>query len=99
MVRLNKVGGGARNSLDTVNKYMQHSLDSKCCLVTMVIWKAFGTLTKILVSIFLSKLQVWILACGIFLLLAISWAHPGFLEGGFKSIKRGFVFNILPDFS
>ena len=26
-------------------------------------------------------------------------ADPGFLEGGFKSIKRGFVFNILPDFS
>ena len=27
-----------------------------------------------------------------------SVADPGFLEGGFKSIKRGFVFNILPDF-
>ena len=26
-------------------------------------------------------------------------ADPGFLEGGFKSAKRGFVFNILPDFS
>ena len=28
-----------------------------------------------------------------------SGADPGFLEGGFKSIKRGFVFNILSDFS
>ena len=26
-------------------------------------------------------------------------ADPGFLAGGFKSIKKGFVFNILPDFS
>ena len=26
-------------------------------------------------------------------------ADPGFLEGGFRSIKMGFVFNILPDFS
>ena len=24
---------------------------------------------------------------------------PGFLAGGFKSTKRGFVFSILPDFS
>ena len=29
----------------------------------------------------------------------MSGADPGFFEGGFKSIKRGFVFNILPDFS
>ena len=26
-------------------------------------------------------------------------ADPGFLEGGFKSIKRGFVCNIVPGFS
>ena len=26
-------------------------------------------------------------------------ADPGFLEEGFKSIKRGFLFNIIPDFS
>ena len=26
-------------------------------------------------------------------------ADPGFQEGGFKSIKRGFVFNILPNCS
>ena len=26
-------------------------------------------------------------------------ADPGFLEGGFKSTKRGFVFDILADFS
>ena len=25
-------------------------------------------------------------------------ADPAFLKGGFKSIKKGFVFNILPDF-
>ena len=25
-------------------------------------------------------------------------ADPGFLEEGFRSIKRGFVFNLLPDF-
>ena len=28
----------------------------------------------------------------------ISGADPGFLEGGFKSLKRGFVFNILSYF-
>ena len=27
------------------------------------------------------------------------WAYPGFLEGGFRSIKRELVFNFLPDFS
>ena len=26
-------------------------------------------------------------------------ADPGFLEGGVKFITRGFVFNLLPDFS
>ena len=29
----------------------------------------------------------------------ISGVDPGFLEGGLKSVKRGFVCNILPDFS
>ena len=31
----------------------------------------------------------------------MSGADPGFLDGGggFKSIERGFIFNILPDFS
>ena len=29
----------------------------------------------------------------------IPGVDPGFLEGGFRSFKRGFVFNISPDFS
>ena len=33
------------------------------------------------------------------ILPVLSAADPGFLEGGFISIKRGFVFNILSDYS
>ena len=40
----------------------------------------------------------WLLQASDFVSIGAG-ADPGFLEGGFKSIKRGFVFNILPDFS
>ena len=74
-------------------------MTSKCANLSEAIYSDYWKRWRDVISQHLGHSNGYKSVMAALLKANISGADPGFLEGGFKPTKRGFVYYILPGFS